>query len=138
MAQGLRIDAAVMFVRDLGKSVDFYRDVLGLQVIDRTTTAALLGTDSGAQLILRAMGGTTPQTLGTVGVQYVVWTAASHDDLDRYEQLLRARSAFRERRSSKDGDAVEGHDPNDMVVMIIYPGPGEAPLRELPARIYAW
>jgi hypothetical protein len=33
---------------------------------------------------------------------------------------------------------VEGHDPDDTVVMIVYPGPDERPLRELPTRIYGW
>jgi len=34
--------------------------------------------------------------------------------------------------------AVEGRDPDDIVVLIIYPGPNEAPLHELPVRIYGW
>jgi catechol 2,3-dioxygenase-like lactoylglutathione lyase family enzyme len=138
MAQGVRLSAAVMFVRDLDRSVNFYRDVLALQVIDRSATAALLSNDAGAQLILRAMGGTAAHTLGALGVQYIVWTAASEDDLDQCERLLRERSAFRERRNTTELSAIEGRDPDDIVLMIVYPGPDKAPLRELPARIYAW
>lgn len=138
MAQGMRLGAAVMFVRDLDTSVSFYRDILALQVIDRSATAALLGNTEGAQLVLRAMGSTASHTLGSLGVQYIVWTAAGHEDLDQCERLLRERSAFRERRSSDEVSAVEGRDPDDIVVMIIYPGPDKAPLRELSARIYAW
>jgi hypothetical protein len=33
---------------------------------------------------------------------------------------------------------VEGRDPDDMAVMICYTGPGQRPVRELPARIYGW
>ena len=33
---------------------------------------------------------------------------------------------------------VEGHDPDDTVVMITYPGPDDRPLRHLPPRIYGW
>jgi len=33
---------------------------------------------------------------------------------------------------------IEGRDPDDLVVMVSHPGPGEVPLRELPARIYGW
>ena len=138
MAQGVRLSAAVMFVRDLDTSVNFYRDVLALEVIDRNPTAALLGNADGAQLILRAMGGTASHMLGTLGVQYVVWTAASHEDLDQSEQLLRERSAFQERRSTGEVSSVEGRDPDKLVLVIIYPGPDKAPLRELPPRIYAW
>jgi len=34
--------------------------------------------------------------------------------------------------------AVEGRDPDDIVVLITYPGPDRLPLRELPVRIYGW
>lgn len=138
MAQGARVSAAVMFVRDLDTSVAFYQDVLALKVIDRSPTAALLGTGAGAQLVLRAMGGAAPHTLGTVGVQYVLWTAASREDLEQFERLLRQRSAFKERRGTEEVTVVEGRDPDDIVVLVIYPGPGEVPVHELPARIYAW
>ena len=100
MAQGVRLSAAVMFVRDVDRSVSFYRDVLALEVIDRNPTAALLGNTDGAQLILRAMGGTASHTLGTLGVQYIVWAAANHEDLDQRERLLRGRSAFRKTTST--------------------------------------
>ena len=138
MAQGVRLDAAIMFVRDLSTSLSFYQDVLALEVIDSNATAALLGNDDGTQLILRAMGGSTPHTLGTLGVQYVAWTAASEADLDQCERLLKERSAFAERRTTENMTVVEGRDPDDIVVIITYPGTGKAPLHELPARIYAW
>ena len=138
MAQGVRLDVAIMFVRDLATSLGFYQDVLAMEVMDRSPTAALLGNDEGTQLILRAMGGSAPHPLGSLGVQYVVWTAASEADLDECERLLRQRSAFAERRTTESVTVVEGRDPDDIVVMIIHPGTGKAPLHELPSRIYAW
>ena len=33
---------------------------------------------------------------------------------------------------------LEGRDPDDIAVMIIYPGPEQAPLHKLPVRIYGW
>jgi hypothetical protein len=33
---------------------------------------------------------------------------------------------------------VEGSDPDDVTVMIGYPGPDQVPLDKLPARIYGW
>ena len=138
MAQDVRLGVAVMFVRDLDTSVSFYRDVLALEVADRSATAALLGNTAGTQLVLRAMGGTTAHTLGAVGVQYVVWTTATEEDLDECERKLRQRSAYRERHSSADVIAVEGRDPDDIVLMIVYAGKDRLPLHELPARIYAW
>ena len=56
MAKGMRIGAAVMFVQRLDRSVSFYTELLAMQVADQSTTAALLVSPGGTQLILRAMG----------------------------------------------------------------------------------
>jgi catechol 2,3-dioxygenase-like lactoylglutathione lyase family enzyme len=138
MANGSRLETAVMFVQDLDRSVGFYQEVLELEVSDHSPTAALLTSRSGSQLILRSMGGGAVHSLGGVGVQYVIWTAADEEDLDRCERTLKKLSAHRDTRASGGAKAVEGRDPDDIVVMIIYPGPNEAPLHELPVRIYGW
>jgi catechol 2,3-dioxygenase-like lactoylglutathione lyase family enzyme len=138
MSQGVRLGAAVMFVRDLDRSVGFYREVLGLEIADSSVDAALLVNAGGAELVLRAMGGNAQRALGAVGVQYVVWTAASQEDLDRCERILRQHSAYRETRHEAGVVAVEGYDPDDTPVVITYRGPGLTPMRTLPTRIYAW
>jgi catechol 2,3-dioxygenase-like lactoylglutathione lyase family enzyme len=138
MADSVRLGSAVMFVRELDRSADFYGSVLDLGVVDRSPTAALLASPAGAQLILRAMGPGAVHPLGGVGLQYVSWTAGSQEQLDRVEQALRQRGAHRETRSGEGHAVVEGRDPDDVVVMISYPGPDAAPLRKLPARIYGW
>jgi catechol 2,3-dioxygenase-like lactoylglutathione lyase family enzyme len=138
MAHGARLGSVVMFVQDLDRSVSFYTDVLVLEVADRSPTAALLVSAERSQLILRAMGSNAPHPLGSVGVQYVIWTASGQEDLDRAEGVLRGRSAHRQTRNSDGVTAVEGRDPDDIVVMIVYPGPDQVPLHELPVRIYGW
>ncbi|HLQ54638.1 MAG TPA: VOC family protein [Streptosporangiaceae bacterium] len=138
MAHVARVNSVVMFVHDLDRSVSFYTDVLALDVTDRSATAALLTSGGGTQLILRAMGSNAAHSLGSVGVQYVVWTATGKEDLERCEQALKQRSAYRDTRADEQAMAVEGRDPDDIVVMIAYPGPDQAPLHELPARIYGW
>ena len=60
------------------------------------------------------------------------------EDLDRCERALKERAAHRDTRGSGGVTAVEGRDPDDIVVMITYPGPDQAPLHELPLRIYGW
>jgi catechol 2,3-dioxygenase-like lactoylglutathione lyase family enzyme len=138
MAHGARLDSVVMFVHDLNRSVSFYSDVLKLHVADRSATAALLIGAKRSQLILRAMGRGAEHALGGVGVQYVIWTADDADDLARCEKVLKDRSAWRDSRTTEHVTAVEGRDPDDIVVMITYPGPDQAPLHELPVRIYGW
>jgi catechol 2,3-dioxygenase-like lactoylglutathione lyase family enzyme len=138
MAHDARLGSVVMFVQQLDRSVAFYTEVLGLEVTDRDPTAALLAGAGGSQLILRAMGSNAAHPLGGVGVQYVVWTAASEADLDRSEGVLKRRQAHRSTRTSDDSRAVEGRDPDDIVVLIAYPGPDQAPLHRLPIRVYGW
>lgn len=135
---GVQINGVVLFVRDLQRSVSFYRELLGLEVIDASTTAALLTNGDGTHLILRAAGPNAPHPLGAVGVQYVVWMVPSKQDLDRCERFLRQRSAYRETPTEDKGIGIEGRDPDDVVVMLTYPGAGGTRMRELPTRIYAW
>jgi catechol 2,3-dioxygenase-like lactoylglutathione lyase family enzyme len=138
MARGARLGSVIMFVRDLDSSVAFYADVLALEVADRTSTAALLRSAEGTALMLRAMGPQAAHALGAVGVQYVAWTAAGSEDLARCERALTARGAHRETRRHDGVTAIEGRDPDDVVVMITYPGPDEVPVRKLPVRVYGW
>ena len=44
------------------------------------------------------MGSNAPHALGSVGPQYVIWTAGGKDELSRSEQALKARSAHTETR----------------------------------------
>lgn len=138
MPRGARIGSVVTFVSELNRSVSFYADVLGLRVADESPTAALLVSDDGSELVLRAMGSNAAHALGSVGVQYVIWSAADKQDLDRCELELKQRSAHRDTRSDGNAVAVEGRDPDDITVMIVYPGPGEEPTPKLPPRIYGW
>ena len=130
MAREARLSSVVTFVQELDRSVTFYTD--------RDATAALLVSANGTQLILRAMGGNAPHPLGGVGVQYVVWTAADQDELDRCEQVLKQRQAYTASRSMEGVSAIEGRDPDDIVVMVTYPGPDKMSEHRLPLRIYGW
>ena len=138
MAQGARLSSVVIFVHSLDSSVDFYTHILGLEVADHSPTAALLNNAVGTQLVLRAMGPGVSRALGAVGVQYVVWTAADKADLDRCERALRDRAAHRETRSHNGVTVLEGRDPDDLRLVVTYPGPDEVPLHQLPPRIYGW
>ena len=138
MAHGTRLGTVVMFVRDTDRSVTFYEELLRLKVADRSTTAALLSNAEGTTLVLRAMGRAADRALGSVGVQYVGWTAAGKEDLERCEQVLRKRGAHRETRHHGEVTVVEGRDPDDITLIVAYPGPDEVPLHELPPRIYGW
>jgi catechol-2,3-dioxygenase len=139
VAENVRLSAAVVFVRNLDRSVKFYTEVLGLAVVDRSPTAVLLGeADGDPQLVLRAFGERATHPLGALGVQYLLWMTGSREDLDRRTALLQQRSAYSETHTNGEAVTVEGRDPDDLVVMIGYRPPGQAAMRGLPARVYAW
>ena len=138
MATRFRLGAAVLFVRNLDRSVSFYTEVLELPVVDRSPTAALLGDDGGPQLVLRAVGENASHPLGSLGVQYLVWLTDTREELDSCADLLRKRSAYKQTYTVDDGVAVEGRDPDDLVLMLACRSAGQPSLRSLPARVYAW
>lgn len=138
MTERAQLSTAVMFVQDLARSVSFYTGVLALEVSDRTSTAALLTSEGGSQLVLRAIGGHGNLALGGLGVQYVVWSVTGEAALDRCEQALKDRSALVERRADGEGAAVEGRDPDGIVVLVVSTGPDHLPMHKLPSRIYSW
>jgi catechol-2,3-dioxygenase len=138
MVQGPRLIGVVVYVRDLDRSVSFYRELLGLDIIDSSPTAALLAVKDGCHLVLRATGAGSPRALGGIGLQYVTWMMPSQEDLDRAATLLKNRSAYVETRTVGGTTSVEGHDPDDITIVLAYSKDDQLPLRELPSRIYAW
>ena len=136
--RGARLASAVMFVADLEVSVAFYRELLGMEATIRSDSAALLVSADGFQLYLRAMSRNAQHALGSIGVQYVIWTAANDEDLRRCERFLNARSAHVRTHAADGFTLVEGRDPNGVPFVITYPGPDQAARHEIMSRIYAW
>lgn len=133
-----RIATCVLFVHDLVQSIDFYREVLDLTVSLRTHSAALLVTDDGSQIVLREMGEHAQHALGSIGTQYVVWTAAHYEDLAQLGARLTSRDSKTTRQVIDRITIIEGRDPNDLPVIVTYPGPDCAPREHIFNRIYGW
>jgi catechol 2,3-dioxygenase-like lactoylglutathione lyase family enzyme len=140
------LDAMLIIVSDLDRSVQFYTDVCGLQEIVREPGHALLGleTTGSPALALRqaGRGGVRggQQTLGIRGCSFRVGT---DDELDRVEAGLRSRSAFQDRqRCGQSGrvQLVRGHDPDRLPLgFLSYEPPLTADdYREMLRRIYSW
>ncbi|MEY9850213.1 VOC family protein [Streptacidiphilus sp. MAP5-3] len=136
--QGPRPSSVVLFVHQLDESIAFYRELLKLEPRIRTDTAALLSREDGLQVYLRATGAGGARQAGTVGLQYVFWTAVDRDDLDRCEQLLKDRKVLVSAWEADGFRVVEGRDPSDSPVMISFPGPESVPRHDIMDRIYAW
>jgi catechol 2,3-dioxygenase-like lactoylglutathione lyase family enzyme len=134
----LTLASAVMFVADLGRSVVFYQELLGFETTARTEEAALLVSPDGYQLYLRSMGKRAQHPIGAIGIQYLVWTAESEDDLQRCERVLKAQSPQVTSTTVDGFRMVEGRGPDNVPVVITFPGPDQAPRHGILRRIYAW
>lgn len=137
-APRVQLASVVMFTRELDVSVDFYRQLLGMEVTARSTTAALLVSADGLQVYLRSVGANATHAVGSVGVQYVIWTAADEEDLWRCERFLKDAKAHVHTRTGDGFTLVEGSDPSGVPVMVAYPGPDLAVRTRIMSRIYVW
>jgi catechol 2,3-dioxygenase-like lactoylglutathione lyase family enzyme len=118
----LSIFASLFNVSDLHRSVSFYRDVFGLEVLSHDDKVASLTVDDSDQqqvLILREVGkGARQPGRGNVGSRLLVLTADSPDELDVIEQKLAERRALIGRRQTETWTAVVGYDPDHIEVAV--------------------
>lgn len=131
---GPRLSAAVVFVRELARSEDFYRELLEFEREIASSDAVLLAGPAGDHLVLRALA-RAPRLLGGIGVQYLVWTARDAGDLERCEKVLKARDAFVSSTRDQGVTIVEGHDPDDVPVILVYPPSASVSMAALPTRV---
>lgn len=87
-----RLNHAVLYVRDIGKSVAFYRDVLGFEVVhERPSTAFLRAADSDNDhdLGLFAVRDNGLQGRGpTVGLYHLAWSVSTLPELAGFAERL--------------------------------------------------
>jgi catechol 2,3-dioxygenase-like lactoylglutathione lyase family enzyme len=133
-----RLSTAVMFVHDLDAAVAFYAELLMMDVTVKEPSAALLVNASSVQLYLREMGPRTVRALGSIGVQYVIWTASDVDDLRRCRRFLDERSARVLETTVGDITFIEGRDPSGAPVVVTFPGPDQAARHAIMKRVYTW
>ena len=80
----LRIGAVGLKARDLSRLVDFYRDAIGLHVIDRDTKTARLGAGGVTLLELEAAPAATPDDPRTAGLYHTAFLQPTRQDLGRW------------------------------------------------------
>jgi catechol 2,3-dioxygenase-like lactoylglutathione lyase family enzyme len=132
----MKLSAAIVFVRDLARSRDFYEAVLGLQVEAFSAEAVVLIANTGDRVILRALA-KAPRPSGSIGVQYLVWAAPEADELSRFEAALKEGDAFVGSRVEQGVSVVEGRDPDGITLIVCHPSTPPEMLR-LPTRVYAY
>jgi catechol-2,3-dioxygenase len=129
-----RLNHAVLFVRDLERSVAFYRDVLGFEPI------ADMGGIPGAAF-LRAPGSTNDHDLGlfaigaqaresqagraTVGLYHLAWEVDTLRDLGELAEKLAAAGALGGASDHSTTKSLYGHDPDGLEFEIAWVVPAD-------------
>jgi len=114
-----RLNHAVLYVRDLDRSVAFYRDVLGFRVkLEIPGRAAFLqaeGSTNDHDLGLFAIGqwaGDSTAGRSTVGLYHLAWEVDTLTELKRLRDVLIEHGAFVGESDHGTTKAVYGHDPD--------------------------
>ena len=132
-----RLNHAVLYVRDTARSVAFYRDVLGFEVVDE------LG--NGAAAFLRAAASTNDHDLGlfaigpgaaaspagrsAVGLYHLAWEVDTLRDLEALAQALTEAGALVGASDHSTTKSLYGHDPDGLEFEIAWVVPGRPPRR---------
>jgi catechol 2,3-dioxygenase-like lactoylglutathione lyase family enzyme len=119
----LSLQASLLNVRNLGRSIAFYRDVLDLHPIasgDRVAALLIDGTTRRQVLLLREVPGDNPIHMGrgSIGPRLLGLEAGSPAELDVIEQRMTERNAFMGRRKTETWEAIVGVDPDRIEITI--------------------
>lgn len=124
-----RLNHAVLFVSDLDRAVEFYRDVLGMTVIatEPRANAAFLRasrSENHHDLGLFGLGSeATRPPRGYVGLYHLAWQVDTIDDLVTARDVLHGSGAWRGESSHGATKSLYGADPdgNEFEIMWMLP-----------------
>ncbi|MBQ1073527.1 VOC family protein [Micromonospora sp. C31] len=130
-----RLNHAVLYVSDLARSVDFYRDLLGFRPIPMTPDgfrgAAFLqapGSTNDHDLGLFEVGvaaGRSTAGRGTVGLYHLAWEVDTLDELDATAQRLAAAGALVGTSDHGTTKSLYGQDPDGLEFEIVWLVPAD-------------
>jgi catechol 2,3-dioxygenase-like lactoylglutathione lyase family enzyme len=119
----LSLQVSLLNVRDLNRSVEFYRGVFDLRPVassDRVTALMIDATTRQQVLLLREVHGANPVHLGrgSIGPRLLGLEAGSLAELDVIQQRLTERNAFTGRRKTETWEAIVGVDPDRIEIAV--------------------
>lgn len=124
-----RLNHAVLFVSDLDRSLDFYRSVLGFDIVgreERMNAAFLRASRSENHHDLGLFGvgpEAPPKARGGIGLYHLAWQVPTIDDLADARQRLLTAGALHGESSHGATKSLYGTDPdgNEFEVMWMVP-----------------
>jgi catechol-2,3-dioxygenase len=127
-----RLNHAVLYVRDVERSVAFYRDVLGFEVLmEAGGRAAFLraeGSSNDHDLGLFALGdaaGASPAGRSTVGLYHLAWEVDTLSDLEALADRLAAAGALVGASDHSTTKSLYGQDPDGLEFEIAWIVPAD-------------
>lgn len=132
-----RVTSAVLFVSELEPSAAFYSELFGFTNSIESEGGRLLQAPDGFQLYLIAKGPDAEHPSEQIGVQYLMWSVDSPDDLAAVERSLKSQDRYTYTHSDGGVTFVEGTDPDRMRIVIAHPSPLQQPRSVLDSRIYS-
>ena len=111
-----RLNHAVLYVRDVARSVQFYTDVLGFRVVHRRPNAAFLRaaeSDNDHDLGLFQVRGAGPTSTG-VGLYHLAWSVGTLPELADFADKLAKVGALVGSSDHGVSKSLYGKDPDGL------------------------
>lgn len=113
-----RLNHAVLYVRDVDRSVDFYTDVLGFTVMHRRPTAAFLraaDSDNDYDLgLFQVRGSGVRQTGTSIGLYHLAWSVSTLPELAAFAGRLTTAGALVGSSDHAVSKSLYGRDPDGL------------------------
>lgn len=112
-----RLNHAVLYVRDVDRSVAFYTDVLGFTVVHRRPAAAFLRaaeSDNDHDLGLFGVRGGGPKPGSGVGLYHLAWSVGTLPELAAFEKKLTDVGALVGSSDHAVSKSLYGKDPDGL------------------------
>jgi catechol 2,3-dioxygenase-like lactoylglutathione lyase family enzyme len=136
MGYSARVASSVLFVAELDRSVNFYRDLFGCVETLRSGEAALLLAPGGFQLYLIERGKRAEHHSGGLGHHLLMWATDTAQGLKYFEQTMKEMGRYTETHTSGGVTFAEGRDPDGFRVIVAHPDPSERPRSVFDSHLY--
>ena len=130
MTNVTNLNHAVLYVSDVNRSLAFYREAFGFEVVDRMGEQAFFlkaaGGENHHDLALMSVGASAPRPpRGSVGLYHLAWEVASMEDLVAMAEKLASMDALAGMSDHGVSKSLYAHDPDGIEFEVMYGAPRE-------------